>query len=102
MFSFFKGSVRELKHVVWPTKDETKKYFIIVLSILVLFWLYLFLASNIFSSSVFFLKDKFWNTSNNNVPNFDLWDIQINTWALSDTWVVLSTWSLTETWSISK
>jgi preprotein translocase SecE subunit len=37
MFNFIKGSIRELKHVVWPTKIETKKYFVVVLTILVVF-----------------------------------------------------------------
>ncbi|MDR1988019.1 MAG: preprotein translocase subunit SecE [Candidatus Peribacteria bacterium] len=36
MFKFFSDSFRELKHVVWPTKKETKDYFTIVLVILVL------------------------------------------------------------------
>jgi preprotein translocase SecE subunit len=37
MLQFFKDSVRELKHVVWPTREETKNYFIIVVFVLVLF-----------------------------------------------------------------
>jgi len=37
MIQFFKDSIRELKHVVWPTKEETTKYFIIVVTILVVF-----------------------------------------------------------------
>lgn len=57
MLKFCKASFRELKHVVWPTRNETKKYFLIVLSVLVLFWAYLFIVSNIFSSALFYLKD---------------------------------------------
>jgi len=49
MVKFFKDSIRELKHVVWPTKDETRNFYIIVLTILVLFWIYLFIANTIFS-----------------------------------------------------
>ncbi|MDR3150866.1 MAG: preprotein translocase subunit SecE [Candidatus Peribacteria bacterium] len=37
MIKFFKDSFRELKHVVWPTRKETKSYLVIVLTILILF-----------------------------------------------------------------
>jgi len=37
MIKFFKDSFREISHVVWPTKAETKKYFFIVLTVLILF-----------------------------------------------------------------
>jgi len=37
MIQFFKDSFRELRHVVWPTKEETKNFFIIVLTVLILF-----------------------------------------------------------------
>ncbi|MDD5213047.1 MAG: preprotein translocase subunit SecE [Candidatus Gracilibacteria bacterium] len=57
MISFIKASLREIKHVVWPTKAETAKYFVVVLSVLVLFGVYLFIFSNIFSYVIFFLKD---------------------------------------------
>ncbi len=53
---FIKNSFRELKHVVWPTKEETRKYFIIVVSVLVLFGIYLFIASTIFSEALIHLK----------------------------------------------
>ena len=57
MLQFIKDSVRELKHVVWPTRQETKKYFLIVVSILILFWIYLFIASTIFSEAIIYLKN---------------------------------------------
>lgn len=57
--NFFKDSFRELKHVVWPTAEETKKYFIIVLATLVAFGLYLTLADFIFREWLFTLKDFF-------------------------------------------
>ena len=57
MIQFIKDSVREIKHVVWPTKAETKKYFFIVISVLILFGLYLFIANAAFTSTVLFLKD---------------------------------------------
>lgn len=59
MLQFFKDSIRELKHVVWPTKEETTKYFIIVVTILVVFWIYLFLASTLFSEGLLALKKLF-------------------------------------------
>lgn len=57
MIQFVKDSYRELKHVVWPTREETKKYFLIVVGVLVVFGVYLFIFSNIFSAALFFLKD---------------------------------------------
>jgi len=60
MIQFFKDSVRELTHVVWPTREETKNFFIIVMIILTLFWLYLFIASTIFSEIMLYLRNTFW------------------------------------------
>jgi len=57
MIKFIKESLREFKHVVWPTREETRNYFLVVLAILVFFGLYLFAASNIFSEIIFGLKD---------------------------------------------
>jgi len=57
MINFLKESIRDFKHVVWPTRAETKKYFTIVLSVLIFFWIYLFIASSIFSEVLFRLKD---------------------------------------------
>lgn len=57
MIQFFKDSLREMRHVVWPTKDETKKYFTIVVILLILFWFYIFISSTIFTNVIFFLKD---------------------------------------------
>ena len=60
MLQFLKDSVREFKHVVWPTRKETQKYFSLVLTLLTFFAIYLFLVSNIFSEIVFALKSAFW------------------------------------------
>ena len=57
MANFFKDSIRELKHVVWPTRKETSNYFTIVLIILTLFGIYLFIASTIFSEAIVWLKN---------------------------------------------
>ncbi len=57
MLQFVKDSIRELKHVVWPTHAETKKYLTIVLVVLVLFGAYLFAASTVFSEILYGIKD---------------------------------------------
>lgn len=57
MIQFIKDSVRELKHVVWPTRQETTNYFFIVITVLVLFWIYLFIASTLFSEGLLYLKN---------------------------------------------
>ncbi len=54
-----KDSLRELKHVVWPTREETKKYFLIILIFIVVFGAYLFIFNNIFSGLIMLLKDIF-------------------------------------------
>jgi len=56
---FFKDSFRELKHVVWPSKQETIKFFTIVLITLILFWVYLTFADFIFREGLFGLKNFF-------------------------------------------
>ena len=95
MFNFFKGSIRELKHVVWPTKKETQKYFVIIVTVLVVFWLYLFLASSLFSEILFFLKNLIWtNWIETNIPNIDLDSILVNTGSLSDSWVIINSWTI--------
>lgn len=57
MIKFVKGAIREFRHVVWPTRKETQKFFGLVLAMLVAFGVYLFIASNIFSEIIFGLKD---------------------------------------------
>lgn len=59
MITFIKDSIRELKHVVWPTREETKKYFAIVLVVLVIFWIYLFIAWSLFSNLLIALDNLF-------------------------------------------
>ena len=57
MIQFLKDAIREFKHVVWPTRKETQKFFSLVIAILVFFGVYLFIASNIFSEVIFGLKN---------------------------------------------
>lgn len=64
MIQFISWAFRELKHVVWPTSKETQKYFGIVIALLVTFWIYLFIFSNVFSEILFQLKNTF-NPSGN-------------------------------------
>lgn len=54
---FIKDSIRELRHVVWPTAEETRKYFIVVVLALILFWIYLFIFSTIFSETLLAIKN---------------------------------------------
>ncbi len=63
MINFFKDSLRELKHVVWPTREETRNYFFIVVITLILFGLYLFAVSTIFTEGLFWLKKIVGNSS---------------------------------------
>lgn len=57
MITFLKDSFRELKHVVWPSWEDTRKYFFIVVGVLIAFWLYVFAASTLFTNIIFALKD---------------------------------------------
>lgn len=81
---FIKDSIRELRHVVWPTREDTIKYFIVVVLTLVLFWLYLFVFSTIFSETLIFLKDMV-NPSNSNIIELNPTVIETTTWTVS-TW----------------
>lgn len=57
MIQFFKDSFREIQHVVWPSSADTRKYFFIVVWVLVAFGLYVFAASTLFTNVIFALKD---------------------------------------------
>ena len=101
MFNFLQNSIRELKHVVWPTQTETKKYFVIVLTVLVVFWLYLFIASSLFSEILFFLKDIVWtNPIETNIPNIDMNSIVVNTGSLTESWSIIDVLPIVDSWSI--
>jgi len=72
MFKFLKDSVREFKHVVWPTHDETKKYFSIVVILLILFGLYLAIANTVFSELLQVLRDVFSGNTPVVIPEISL------------------------------
>ncbi len=84
MLKFIKDSIREFKHVVWPTSTETKNYFYIVLTILVLFGFYLFVASNVFTKVLLGVK----GLVNPNEPQIEISDI--TTEEIMDTPTVLT------------
>lgn len=97
--NFIKDSAREIKHVVWPTKEETLKYFLIVVSILIFFWLYLFIFSTIFGNSLQYIKSIVNPTvttlHNNHHPHSNnTIDSLIWTWTLNKTETSTSTWKV--------
>lgn len=96
---FIKDSIREIKHVVWPTREESKKYFLLVLSILVLFWLYLFIFSVVFSNWLLFIKELV-NPSSIKIEKQE--PVNVFTWTNS-TWTIENTISTgnISTWSVS-
>jgi preprotein translocase SecE subunit len=97
MLNFFKDSWRELKHVVWPTRGETRKYFVTVMVVLICFWLYLFIASTIFSEILFGIKWALSGTSTSHVsPIFDPNSIVVNSWSLESTGSIVETGSVAQ------
>lgn len=42
--SFIKESMKEFDHIVWPTPEETKKYFVTVVSMIVVLTIFLFIV----------------------------------------------------------
>lgn len=74
-----KDAVRELRHVVWPTRKETQKFFWLVLGLIIAFAIYLFIFSQIFSEALFALKDIFWTGQNTSIPaDIDVSDIFVD------------------------
>jgi preprotein translocase SecE subunit len=96
MFKFLKDSVREFKHVVWPTHAETKKYFTIVVILLALFGLYLFVANTVFAELLQALRDIFSSTTPNNIPEISVENIETIT-STGETIVVESNTGTVET-----
>ena len=88
MIQYIKDSIRELKHVVWPTREETTDYFVTVVLVLFLFGVYLFVTGSIFQKTLFMIKDTFGKTTQvqvnkdlNNLPDNVLKNI-INSWTI--------------------
>jgi len=111
MLNFFKDSIRDLKHVVWPTKAETQKYFIVVVGMLVFFWLYLFMANTIFSEILFTTKNILsgWNINSTSWAAFDPNSITVGTWSTEESsswtansWTVIDDLSDESTWWVDE
>jgi preprotein translocase SecE subunit len=79
MFKFLKDSIREFKHVVWPTHAETKKYFAIVVILLTLFGLYLFVANTVFAELMQTLRDVISGSTDVTIPEITVEDINVVT-----------------------
>jgi len=56
MANFFKESLAELEHVVWPTHIETKKFFQAVVSIIAAMTIFTYILTLIFSNGLFALR----------------------------------------------
>jgi preprotein translocase SecE subunit len=52
MANFFKDSMAELEHVVWPTHLETKKFFQVVVSIIAAMTVFTYLLALLFSNAM--------------------------------------------------
>lgn len=57
MANFFKDSMAELEHVVWPTHLETKKFFQLVVYIITGMSLFVYLLTLIFSNGLLQIRD---------------------------------------------
>jgi preprotein translocase SecE subunit len=56
MANFFKESMAEIEHVVWPTHIETKNFFKVVVAIIVGMTIFTYLLTLLFSNSLFWLR----------------------------------------------
>lgn len=97
---FIKDSFRELAHVVWPSRQDRKKFFIIVVSVLILFGIYLAIFWNIFQIALFKTKELVKPTTvrhilpeNNSVEPKIIW-----TWVIEINGNSTSSWTVT-TWT---
>lgn len=54
--SFIKESMKEFDHIVWPTSEETKKYFVTVVAMITVLTVFLFLVGTTFSMGLFAAK----------------------------------------------
>lgn len=54
--SFIKESIKEFDHIVWPTPEETKKYFMTVVSMITILTILLFIVGTALSVGLFAAK----------------------------------------------
>lgn len=91
--SFLQESIKEFDHVVWPTTSETKKYFNIVVSMIVILTVLLFVVGTAFSVGLFSLKKQIQpisptSTTNSTIPagqDLNLDNLNLETTPTSDT-----------------
>ena len=57
MKNFFSEAIKEFEHVSWPTNAETKKYFTIVISMIVALTIVLFIVSTALSAGLWGVRD---------------------------------------------
>lgn len=57
MKNFFSEAAKELEHVSWPTNAETKKYFTVVVSMIIVLTIVFFILSTLFSAGLWSLRD---------------------------------------------
>ena len=90
--SFIKESIKEFDHIVWPTSQETKKYFLTVVSMITVLTVFLFIVGTAFSVGLFTAKKQFVpaavdtaSTTSNPASDLKLDNIQTNTVTASGT-----------------
>lgn len=66
--SFIKESVKEFDHIVWPTSEETKKYFFTVVSMITILTVFLFIVGTAFSVGLFTAKTQFTQANVSSTP----------------------------------
>lgn len=56
MISFIKAALQEIDHVVWPTEKDTRKYFSIVTTMIVISTIVLFSFGSLVSAGMFAIR----------------------------------------------
>ncbi len=78
--------MKEFDHIVWPTSEETKKYFITVVSMITILTVFLFIVGTALSTGLFTAKEKLApaqsapiNTTTSPVGDLKLGDVKTTT-----------------------
>jgi len=97
MIKFLKESIQEFEHVVWPTKNETRKYFSVVVTLIVALTIFIFLISTIFSTWLWFAKDAINPskiTPTNTATEKNIEDaLKFLSWSTEQTWGTSQNWA---------
>ncbi len=59
MFKFIQTALTELEHVVWPTPNETKKYMVYTVGVIIVIALFLAILGYGIYASLSFIRDQF-------------------------------------------